>query len=226
MSRVKTSTLERTGTNSNTTMYEQVPIWLCSINTEMLWCSSAHAVFFPALTHCFLYVLGRASGADGVSMLSGMSETAVGTTVPTFCEKMVEDLYHVHVRLPEGDDPKEVMAQYRRQQFPGAMGSVDVTHVNWNRAPASEYCGYSGKERKLTLTYQATVDFRWRVLANSDGFAGAENDKTISWHDKALEVIRDSEPYTTRGLELYDASGTKRQRHGLYIIHGAHAKHH
>ena len=106
------------------------------------------------------------------------------------------------------------------------MGSVDVTHVNWNRAPASEYCDYSGKEGKLTLTYQATVDFRWRVLANSYGFAGAENDKTISRHDKALEIIHDSEPYTTRGLELYDASRTKRQRHGMYVIHGAHAKHH
>ena len=165
-----------------------------------------------------LYVLGRASTNDTVSMLTGMSITSVRASVRRFCLGVVTDLHHVHVRLPVGEELKEVMAQYRRKGFPGAMGSVDVTHVYWDRVRADEQCDHVGKEGKPTLAFQAIVDFTRRVLANTHGFAGAENDNTISRNDGALEAIRGDEPYTRAKFELNGADGRRQQKQEAYLI--------
>lgn len=65
-----------------------------------------------------MYVLGRASTADDVSMLSGMSRPSGRDTITTFYKKVVKGLYNGHVHLPEGGHLKEVRAKYRRKGFP------------------------------------------------------------------------------------------------------------
>ncbi|CAN0499498.1 unnamed protein product, partial [Discosporangium mesarthrocarpum] len=37
------------------------------------------------------------------------------------------------------------MHMYEAVGFPGAVGSTDVTHVGWERAPISEAVHYMGK---------------------------------------------------------------------------------
>lgn len=47
----------------------------------------------------------------------------------------------------------------------GAMGSIDVTHVAWARAPFSHGPRYVEKERCGTLAYEVVVDHHGRILA-------------------------------------------------------------
>ncbi|CAN0357187.1 unnamed protein product, partial [Discosporangium mesarthrocarpum] len=83
----------------------------------------------------------------------------------------------------EGEDLKDVTATYARLGFPGAVGSCDVTHVRWNKAPASRTVYYTGKEGFPSIAYQVTMDHTACALALTAGFAGATNDKTIVRYD-------------------------------------------
>ena len=155
---------------------------------------------------------------DGVSMMSGMGETTTRKCFRTFCKFVVRDLFRIHVRLPKGDDLKEVMQEYHKRGLTGAMGSIDVTHILWDRVPAHLACDFVGKEGKPTLAFEVIVDFTRRVLAVTHGFPGSENDKTISRNDTALEMIRTEGPYATQQFQLYDAGGAKHQWQEAYLI--------
>lgn len=43
---------------------------------------------------------------------------------------------------------------YSRLGFPGAIGSIDRTHVMWGRCPALYQNTYTGKEKKATVAYE------------------------------------------------------------------------
>jgi hypothetical protein len=40
--------------------------------------------------------------------------------------------------MPVGDELKKVMEVYKLLGFNGAIGSMDCTHVKWNKCPASK----------------------------------------------------------------------------------------
>ncbi|CAN0342706.1 unnamed protein product [Discosporangium mesarthrocarpum] len=42
--------------------------------------------------------------------------------------------------MPEGEELQKLMRAYERLGFPDAVGSTDVTHVQWNMAPPSRQC--------------------------------------------------------------------------------------
>ena len=52
-----------------------------------------------------------------------------------FVTNMAHNLYHLFVCEPEGDDLLRVMKMYRILGLPGAIGSMDVTHVVYGRCP-------------------------------------------------------------------------------------------
>ena len=131
-----------------------------------------------------------------------MGETTTRKCFRTSCKFVVRDLFRIHVRPPKEGDLKEVMQEYHKRGLTGAMGSIDVTHILWDRVPAHLACDFVGKEGKPTLAFEVIVDFTRRVLAVTHGFPGSENDKTISQNDTTLEMIRTEEPYTTQPFEL------------------------
>lgn len=46
-------------------------------------------------------------------------------------------MYEEWINLPTGDELERVMRDYEALGFPGAIGSTDVTHVPWDKTPAS-----------------------------------------------------------------------------------------
>ncbi|CAM9384052.1 unnamed protein product [Choristocarpus tenellus] len=71
------------------------------------------------------------------------------------------------------------MHTYGAVGFPGAVGSTNVTHVRWERAPISDAPFYIGKEGYATIAYEVTVDHTGFARGVTTGFPGAKNDKTI-----------------------------------------------
>ena len=48
----------------------------------------------------------------------------------------------------------DTLKVYSRLGFPGAIGSIDCTHVMWGRCPALYQNTYTGKEKKATVAYE------------------------------------------------------------------------
>ena len=110
------------------------------------------------------------------------------------------------------------MEHYHKLGLSGAIGSTDVTHVEWDRCPYSLQHSYPGKEGHPTIAYQATVDFTGRLLGTTRGFPGAQNAETIIRYNCAVQRIREDRQYTEQVFELKSADGKTFKHKGNYLI--------
>ena len=85
--------------------------------------------------------------------------------------------------MPDGDDLKNVMEIYSKIGFPGAVGSVDCTHVRWNACPHDVRTLCTNQSTKPTLSFQIIVDHSRRIHHCSRAYVGTTSDKTISRND-------------------------------------------
>jgi hypothetical protein len=76
-----------------------------------------------------LRMLGRDSCSDTISELSSMGESTCNGIFKSFLKQFANALYDIYVRPPQGEELLRVMESYRRLGFPGAVGSVDCTHI-------------------------------------------------------------------------------------------------
>lgn len=150
--------------------------------------------------------------------MSLMSEATASRAMHKFCKSFSEELYDEHIHLPTGEYLDHVMDQYHKLGFTGAMGSTDVTHVRWGMCPYTLARSYTGKEGFPTIAYQTTVDHSGRILAVTEGFTGATNDKTIIRYDAAVTMIRQDPAYRNRVFRLWNADGTWTEVKGCYLL--------
>ncbi|CAN0384411.1 unnamed protein product, partial [Discosporangium mesarthrocarpum] len=164
-----------------------------------------------------LQILGRGNCLDDIQQLSGMSQSRAQSTFHHFCECFARDMYAKWIYVPEGNDLKDVMPMY---EFLGAVGSTDVTHVRWERAPIPEGVHYMGKERFVAVMYQLTVDHTGFARGVTAGFPGARNGKTIMQYDGTIRNIRHDPKYTQLEYKLvdYEYEGNKYTEKGTHII--------
>lgn len=139
-------------------------------------------------------------------------------TFHKFCKHFAEEMFEEHVYLPSGEYQDEVMDQYHKLGFTGAIGSTDVTHVGWGMCPFTLERSFTSKEGFPTVAFEVTVDHAGRALAVTKGFTGSTNDKTIIRYDEAVARIRTLQQYKGREYTLRKADGTCRKRKGCYLI--------
>ena len=96
-----------------------------------------------------------------------------------------------NVKLPETErELRHVVGLYERIGLPGCCGSVDCVHLVWDKFPAGYLSQCKGKENHATLAFQAVVSRTRRILALSQLFAGATNDKEIARHRVSIRKVR------------------------------------
>lgn len=193
----------------------------CSIARNIILITTLHGHhIFPRILQVLsaLQVLGRGNFFDDVSQLSFMSESVAQASFHVFCKNFAAELYDSHIYLPTGEALKKVMRDYHRLGFSGAMGSTDVSHIRWDSCKYSLLRSFTGKEGFPTIAYQVTVDHTGRVLAVTEGFPGAQNDKTIIRYDAAVKSIREDPAYTEAVFHLRDATGSSVECKGAYLI--------
>ena len=139
-----------------------------------------------------LRILGRGGVFDDAYDGSGMSEETCRRFLHSFCEKFAVDLFDRYVHPPESEDEiKSVMDKYEMLGLPGAIGSVDCTHVRWDMCPASIAPLCRGKEKSATLVYETVCDHDGRIHSVTRGQHGAHNDKTVVKFDDHVMSIHE-----------------------------------
>jgi hypothetical protein len=87
------------------------------------------------------------------------------------------------------DELKQVSRRYCKVGLPGTMGSKDVMHVKWSRAPAGDFNRCKGKESYPTIMFQCISNFDWRIMGISHAQYGTRNDKSIVCRDHNVHAI-------------------------------------
>jgi hypothetical protein len=112
-----------------------------------------------------LRVLGRGEVFDTCSELSYIHEETLRRWFHAFTAWYASQ-YHVHIRAPK--TPEEIRAaskQYTLLGFPGAVGSVDVCHTEWERCPAKDATRHTGRYMKPTTHLpRSTLTYVWTVI--------------------------------------------------------------
>ena len=95
-----------------------------------------------------LRIFDRNNTADDSNELSSgvIRESTCVSILKEFVTKMAYNLYYLFVCEPEGYDLLKVMEMYRILGLPGAIGSMDVTHVVYGWCPMHLKHSCIGKE--------------------------------------------------------------------------------
>lgn len=168
---------------------------------------------------CF-QVLARGNVFRDIYYMSFISEQTTAATFHSFCGQISREMYGEHNHLPTGDYQKKVVNEYDRLCFTGAVGSTDVTHFAWGTCPYNQARFYTGKEGYPTVANQVIVDHTERAVAETRGFKGSTNDKTIIRFDSVMTRIRTDPIYSERECKLYNADGTRYEQRGCHLLVG------
>ena len=154
-------------------------------------CTGTEGVPFESKVLGALRMSAKGCSFDAIAELSGMSIATIQLFYHTFWEKFVDVFRERWIFYP-AVDAADILAVYARLGFPGAIGSVDCTHVRWFRCPALFQNTYSGKDKKATIAYEVTVNHSGRCLHISAGHPGSRNDKTIVKTDKLVMDLKNN----------------------------------
>ena len=165
-----------------------------------------------------LRILGRGEYFDTVSELCRASKSAVELIFKLFVVNFSESFFDTYIRQPTDERViKETMNTYAKLGLPGAIGSMDVTHVHWAACPTILRHECKGKESDPTLAFQVIVNHMRLILYVSDIFHGPVNDKIITRNDSFPRELMEGSfldiPYC-----LYDEQGRPRVCRGVYLI--------
>ncbi|CAN0508570.1 unnamed protein product, partial [Ectocarpus sp. 12 AP-2014] len=153
-----------------------------------------------------------------VANFSLMSRTTAEQSFHRFCHCFAAGLWRTWIRLPEGEDLRRVESTYRSLGYPGTVGSIDCTHVPWERCAFSETTTHKGKEGYTTVVFEAICDHAGRILASTKGYPGAENDKTVVQRDLSVRRVEGEEPWVSYKYEMYDETGDVTEHTGGWLI--------
>ena len=165
-----------------------------------------------------LQILARGNVFRDIYHMSFISVQTAAATFHSFCDHFAREIYNEHIYLPTGDYKTNIINDYDRLGFAGAVGSTDVTHIAWDKCPYNQTRSFAGKEGYPTVAYQVTVDHTKRAIAVTPRFTGSTNDQTIIRFDKALTKIWTDPTYTEQKSKLYEADGAPYEQEGRYLL--------
>jgi hypothetical protein len=168
-----------------------------------------------------LRILGRGSCADDMSEMSGVGESTCNSIFKRFIAGMsVDEVFNLYVHPPAGAKLTEVMDTYARLGFPGAVGSIDCTHIFWSKCPVELTNLCRGKDKYPSLSFEVVADHTGRIHSCTDGFMGTFHDSMIVVNDAYAREIRDGK-YKDLTFSLYTQDGRLRTFKGGYLISDA-----
>ena len=112
----------------------------------------------------------------------------------------------------------DVLAQYKALGLPGCIGSMDCTHLHWDKCPTNLTNLCTGKEGFPSLSFEVIVDHNRRIHHCTPGYYGSHNDQTISKYDLYAASIEVYGKFSLVEYVVKDASGRQHIMKGLYLI--------
>ena len=190
-----------------------------------------------------LRMVAKGCAFDAIAELSSMHISTMQAFFHAFWARFVLHFKSDWIKYPRSsEEAASVLRTFERAGFPGAVGSLDVTHVRWARCPARLANTYTGKEKVPTIAYEVVVDhnvrfassaplylsfptsspfphFQRKIMYVSRGFPGSSSDKEIVKTDdfvqevKRRDILYDDVTYTLKG-----ADGADHVWRGVYFI--------
>jgi hypothetical protein len=164
-----------------------------------------------------LRILGRGNCVDDISELSHIPNSSVLHYFHRFVDGFVECCYDEFVRMPEGEDLAQVMEMYSVLGFPGAVGSMDATHVRLGKCPNSYIPVCKGKEGYPSLAWMCVVDHSKEFRYVGEFVFGATPDKSMCNTDPFLNEVEGGKYRDTRFFTLDDQGKLQACRGGYFI---------
>lgn len=164
-----------------------------------------------------LNVLGRGSCCHAMVVASGVGESTCLQLFHAFIRGMVKYFFKDTVKPPTGERLKVVMDTYARLGYPGAVGSIDCTHIFWNKCPVAMSNLCRGKDKFPSLSFEVVVDHKGFIHSCTDGFVGTCSDKLIVVNDPYAKLIARG-LYKDVEFSLYNENGSFTTYAGCYLI--------
>ena len=110
-----------------------------------------------------LRILARDAVGDDIDEHLNIGNSTVNSFFKRFLANCANILFPKYVYVPQGEALDAVEAVYRRMGFPGCVGSMDCTHVFWDKCPKLLKHKCTGKEKFPTGAFQVVVDHARRI---------------------------------------------------------------
>lgn len=165
-----------------------------------------------------LRLLGRGLTLDDIEDLSCIPSSTVWLCFHQFISKFSEVMRPLHIKLPVGNELKEVMDCYNRMGFPGVIGSVDSTHLKWKRCPVELTNLNSSKEGGPVLRWQCVVTHARKIISISGPYYGVSNDIIISRFDDFLQKLSAREIYDDVVYNVFVDNIIQQQYKGVHLL--------
>jgi len=153
-------------------------------------------------------ILGRDLCADEIEEKLNISESTVNKIFKMFITNYAAAImYSKYVYVPEGEEMDRVEEIYRHMGFPGCVGSMDVTHIFWDKCPEKLRFLCKGKEGKPSVAFQCVVEHTRRIQHISKPFYGATNDITITYQDTYPMKLLSKQVHADRVFQTFNREG-------------------
>lgn len=114
--------------------------------------------------------------------------------------------------------------EFVRAGLPGAIGSMDATHISLDKVRHSRRQAHLGYKLSTTSrTYNIVVNHRRKILSTTSGHPARWNDKTIVRFDPlTMGIHRGTSALNDFAFELYDYDGDgqiiKQKYQGVWLL--------
>jgi hypothetical protein len=184
----------------------------------------------------------RLYNVNALSRCGGSSITLVREFCCNFYRWLTENKDN-WIRPPQTTEEIERhMHIYEDLGLPGCIGSLDATHIAWERCPASLQSWFTGKEGYKTIAFNVTCGYmnvkkivlcecvsasflmdlvcrhNTQIFSVAKSQPGARNDKTIVNFDDFVLDIRDGRSFANVTWKRWDADGNVHDETGAYLI--------
>ena len=153
-----------------------------------------------------------------------MSRDVIRVFFHAFIEYGSTTLYDRHVRMPVTlEEGLENEREFKLAGFPGAVGSMDATHILLEKVSNRTRQAHLGFKMSHTArSYNVTVNHRRRILSTTHGHPARWNDKTLVMYDEFATALKDGSVLDDLEFELYeyDEEGNvvKRKYRGAWLL--------
>ena len=130
-----------------------------------------------------LRILARGNVVDDIVELSDLGATTVRNIFKAFVVNFDKHFKKEFIKMPEGEELSQILNVYSRLGFPGAVGSMDCTHIPWLSCPSELTNLCVGKDPRPSLSFQVLVDHSRKIHHVSEGYFGGMNDINVCQFD-------------------------------------------
>lgn len=158
---------------------------------------------------CSLRYLGRGWTFDDLSESTAISEEVIRVFFHKFIEFGATTLYERWVVLPTTvEEAQKQSHEFEVAGMPGAIGSMDATHVVVDRVKYRLRQAHLGFKLNCTArTYNLICNHRRRILSTTEGHPARWNDKTLVKFDRFVMNLKNGAVLQDFTFQLYDRDG-------------------